>query len=247
MRGFMLSRDVLDKYGVDFSGVPSLRAARWIAVALALFGASGGCATIRITDTPRTADEEFLVTDAATRAVSQLSLDALRGRAVWVVSEFAFSTTQPFEQSFLTNEVREPDFGHAFLIGELRARLLQVGARLAQVREQADVILEVRTGALAVNRIDFLLGIPTVFFGGSSSAATLTNLSVATPELAFFKSTKQQGFGSVAVVAYWRTTGELLGISGPFVGRTFRNDYFIFGYALPPMGNVPPTQAGPAK
>ena len=200
-----------------------------------------GCATIRVTDPPRTADEEFLLTDAATKAVAQLSMDPLRGRIVWVLSDYAFSTTQPYDQTFFTNQIRSPSFEIAFLIGELRSRLLQAGARLAQNREQADVILEVRTGALAVNRIDFLLGVPATILPTNT---TTNSLNVATPELSLFKSTKQQGFGSVAFVAYWRNTGELLAVSGPFIGRTFRNDYFIFGYALPPEGNIPPTQVG---
>lgn len=224
-----------------------LRARLLSCALLAWFAWAGhGCATIRITDPARTADEEFLLTEAATRAVAKLSLDALRGRAVWVVSEYAFSTTQPYDQSFLTNQVRSPSFENAFLIGELRARLLKVGARLAQSRDQSDVILEVRTGALAINRIDFLLGVPALALGGVTSAS-VQNLAVATPDLAIYKSTKQDGFGSVAVVAYWRNTGEVLVNSGPFIGHTNRYDYFIFGYALQPVGDIPPTQIGGPK
>jgi hypothetical protein len=208
---------------------------------------AGGCATIRVTDPPRTADEEFLLTQAADQAVSQLSLDALRGRGVWVVSEYAFSTTQPYEQSFLTDQVRVPQFENAYLIAALRARLLQLGARLPPSRDQSDVILEVRTGALSINRIDFLLGL-SAFAVPSTGGSTSNALSfVSTSNLALFQNIKQQGFASVAVVAYWRNTGELLALSGPFIGRTFRYDYFILGYALPAVGNIPPTQAGSGK
>jgi hypothetical protein len=216
-----------------------------LALACLIFLASG-CATIRVTDPIRTADEEFLLTEAATRAVNQLSMDPLRGRLVWVVSEYAFSTTQPYDQSFLTNEVRSPTFENAFLIAELRARLLQAGVRLAPSRDQAEVVLEVRTGALSVNRIDFLLGIPATYIPGATATSGSASVPLALPELALFKSTRQQGFGSVAFVAYWKNSGELLAISGPFIGRTARTDYFIFGYALPPVGNIPPTQVGAA-
>lgn len=207
---------------------------------------AGGCATIRITDSPRTADEEFLLTEAATRAVSQLSLDALRGRSVYIVTEYAFATSRPFEDTFLTNQVLAPQFERAFLVGELRARLLKVGARLANARNEADVILELRTGALAINRIDFLLGIPAIAVAGTT-ASTLNNLAVATPNLALFQSTKQDGYGSIAIVAYWRNTGDVLVDSGPFIGHTHRYDYFIFGYALQPLGDIPPTQVGGVK
>jgi hypothetical protein len=207
---------------------------------------AGGCATIRITDPPRTADEEFLLTEAATRSVAKLSLDALRGRSVYVVSEYAFSTTRPFDESFLTNQVRSPTFENAFMIGQLRSRLLEVGARLAPSRDQSDVVLEVRTGALAVNRIDFLLGVPALALAGATSS-TLNNLAVATPDLAIYKNTQQDGFASIAVVGYWRNTGEVLVNSGPFIGHTHRYDYFIFGYALQPRGDIPPTQVGGTK
>ena len=65
--------------------------------------------------------------------------------------------------------------------------------------------------------------------------------------LALYQNINQKGFAAVAVVAYWRNTGELLNISGPFVGRTFRNDYLIFGYQLTPTGDIPPTLSGTTK
>lgn len=208
-----------------------------------------GCATIRVTDTPQTADQQFLLTEAANKAVSQLSLDAMRGRSVWVLTDYAFSTTQPYDQTFFTNQIQEPTFEAAYLIGELRARLLQAGARLAPTRDQAEVMLEVRTGALAINRVDFLLGLSAFsLLPGSSNSSSSTALGVATSSnLALFQSIKQNGFAAVAIVAYWRNTGELLAISGPFIGKTYRNDNLIFGYQLPPLGNIPPTESGPSK
>lgn len=207
----------------------------------------GGCATIRVTDTPQTADQQFLLTESATRAVAQLSMDPLRGRSVWVLTEYAFSTTQPYDQAFFTNQIRSPSFETAFMIGELRSKLLQAGARLAESREQAEVILEVRTGALAINRVDFLLGLSAIsVLPGSSNSSSSTALGVATSSnLALFQSIKQNGFASVAIVAYWRNTGELLAISGPFVGQTHRYDYLLFGYQLPAQGDIPPTQTNP--
>lgn len=203
---------------------------------------AGGCATIRVTDPPRTADEEFLLSEAARKCVAQLNVDPLRDRLVWVETEFVFSTTQPYDQSFLTNEVRSPRFENAYLVAELRARLLQSGVRLAQTKEQAQVVLEMRSGGLSINRTDFNLGVPAVYIPGSSNSS-FSSVVLSTPDLSLFKSIKQHGFGSIAFVAYWRDTGELLSVSGPFVGRTFRNDYFIFGFALPTIGNIPPTQS----
>jgi hypothetical protein len=209
----------------------------------------GGCATIRVTDSFETADQQFLLTEAARKAVAQLSLDPLRGRGVWVVSDYAFSTTQPFDQSFFTNEVRSPNFETSFMIGELRSRLLQSGARLVENRDKAEVVLEVHTGALAINRIDFLLGLSAFSIPGvnGSNGSTAIPAIATSTNLALYQNIQQKGFAAVSVVAYWRNTGELLNISGPFIGRTFRNDYLLLGYELPPNGNIPPTQTGPTR
>src|SRR2546423_5557341 len=76
-----------------------------------------GCATIRVTDPNRTATEEFLITQAAQRAIDQLSAVSLRDREVFV------------ETSTLT-AVPQPAQWDVYIIGEIRARLLMQGVRL---------------------------------------------------------------------------------------------------------------------
>src|SRR5215213_2913563 len=93
---------------------------------------SGGCATIRVTDPPRTATEQFLLTESARKAVSELSLEGLRDQLVWM-------------ETLYLSGLSQPSLEHTFLLGELRARLLREGVRLAPKREGATVILEVRS------------------------------------------------------------------------------------------------------
>lgn len=211
---------------------------------------AGGCTSIRIVDPPRTADLDFLLTGAAEQAVSQLSTDALRDRAVYVDTSWLIPTVQPTANFQLADELaRQPSLEHLFLIGELRAKLLKSGVRLVP-KNKAQVILEVRAGALSTNRLDYLLGlpaslIPTSALGGltgSSNTATSAGVTVNTPELSILKSTKQYGWASVAFVAYWADSGELLAVSGPFVGRTSREDFWIFGTGPKTIGNIPPAQ-----
>ena len=55
---------------------------------LCVAGGAGGCATIRVTDPPRSATEQFLMSQAVTSALAQLNVDALRDRKVWVADSF---------------------------------------------------------------------------------------------------------------------------------------------------------------
>ncbi len=202
----------------------------------------GGCATIRVTDPPRTASEEFLLSGAAQKAVDQLTVDALRDRLVWIETGYLISTTQPFDRSFLEGEVRQPSFEDVYLIAAMRAKLLSSGVRLAKRRDQAQIIVELRSGGLSIDRIEFLLGIPSTAVPTGYNS-TLSTVAVSTPELAILKTTKQHGFASVAYVAYWSDTGELLTASGPYVGRTIREDYWIFGTGPRTIGDIPPAQS----
>lgn len=190
---------------------------------------AGGCATIRVTDPPRSATEQFLLTGASVRAVDQLSADALRDRLVFVDT----STITPGSQS---QEV-------TFLVAEVRARLLESGVRLTNARDKAEVVLEVRSGGIGIDRLEFLLGIPAVYLGNATAAAGGPNIPASTPELAILKSTRQKAFASVAFVAYWASSGELIATSGPFVGRTIREDFWFFGAGPKTVGNIPPAEA----
>lgn len=186
----------------------------------------GGCATIRTTDPPRTATEQFLLSGAASKAVEQLSHEALRDRKVFL------------DTAFLGGGGQE----HTFLIGELRATLLLGGVRLVTKREEAQIIMEIRSGGLGIDRMEFLLGIPAIYVSQATADIQTGGLPLATPELAIIKNTKQRGYASVAYVAYWADNSEVLASSGPFIGRTYRDDWWFFGTGPRTVGNIPPAQ-----
>lgn len=189
-----------------------------------------GCATIRVTDPPRSATEQFLMSEATRKAVDQLSAQALRDRAVYVDTSYLISSAYPTPENL-------------FYVAELRNKLLVSGVRLAEKREAAQIVLEVRSGGIGIDRLEYLLGIPAVYLsGGTTEAATGTSTPIATPELAILKNTRQLGFASAAFVAYWADTGELVSSSGPFVGRTLREDWWIFGFGPRTIGDIPPTE-----
>jgi hypothetical protein len=190
----------------------------------------GGCATIRTTDPQHTATEQFLLSGAAQSAVDQVSADTLRDRIVYIDTTYLTTAWQT-----------APEL--SFLIGQFRAKLLEGGARLADKREAAQIVIELRSGGVGIDRLEFLLGIPSVGLSSLAGAAAAAQASaLITPELAILKSTRQYSFASVAFVAYWADTGELLTSSGPFVGKRYREDWWIFGTGPRTVGDIPPTE-----
>jgi hypothetical protein len=204
---------------------------RWLlglAAMLVMLQMGGGCASIRITDPPRTATEQFLLSEAARLAIDQISAQGLTGATLRDRRVFLDST-------YFTQTAGE----HAFFLGELRAKMFMSGVRLTNKRDEAEIIVEVRSGGLGIDRLDFLLGLPSIY------APWLTengDVPVAIPELAIVKNTRQRGFASVAFVAYWADTGEVFASSGPFIGRTMREDWWFFGTGPKTLGNIPTTE-----
>ena len=201
----------------------------WPALLLGLICSTlSSCATIRVTDPPRSATEQFLMSEATRKAVEQLSAEALRDREVFVDTSYVISSAYPTPENL-------------FYIGEIRNKLLLGGVRLVDKREKAKIILEVRTGGIGNDRLEFLIGIPALYISGYLSQ-TPSNTPIVTPDFAIVKQTKQMGFASAAFVAYWADTGELVASSGPFVGRTLREDWWFFGFGPRTISDIPPGQ-----
>jgi hypothetical protein len=186
-----------------------------------------GCSTLRTTDPPRTATEQFLQNEATRRSIEQLSAAPLRDRIVYVDTSYVVRKDYP-ETEYL------------FLVSELRARLLEAGARLTMDQAKAQVIVEVRVIGVGIDRLDTLIGLPAVALNSASNAST--SVPVLTPELAIVKRLRQHGYSSVAYVAYWKEGGELLSRSGPFLGKTEREDFWILGFGPRTVGDIAPAK-----
>jgi hypothetical protein len=208
---------------------------------LQLLASAGGCATIRVTDPTRSATEQFLMSQAVSRALEQLNFDALRDRKVWLETGYFTGA----EQVIVNGEIRQRLFTspeQAFAAAELRERLLLGGARIVAERKLADVIVEMRSGGIGIDRLENLIGVPASVFGGAVEGAATATVPVTIPEIALYKNTRQRGFASVSFVAYRADTGEYLTSSGPYVGRTIRDDFWLFGAGPRTVGNVPTTE-----
>lgn len=195
----------------------------WLLAAIALFaglGGLGGCATVRVTDPPRTATEQFLLSGAGARAVAQLDFGPMQGRKVFVDTQYFAAAEQPF------------------VLGELRARLLLAGVHLVPLREESEVVMEVRSSGVGIDREDLLIGLPAMVLTSDNTGSI--SIPFTTPEIALLKNIEQWGIASVAYVAYWTATGEALGSSGPYVGWTTRDDWWYFGFGPETKGNIPP-------
>jgi hypothetical protein len=155
-----------------------------------------GCTTTRETDPQRTATEQLLISTAADRAAAAITLDLGPGRK-------CFLDATNFE-----------GLDGKYSVAAIRSSLLKKGTRFVPDQKQADTIIEIRSGALSIDKRSSLVGIPSV-----DLPIPLTQ-AFSTPEIAIYKSEEQEGVAKFAATAYDSKDGKFLGESTPPLARS---------------------------
>lgn len=182
-----------------------MRPAAALACALAAALALAGCTEVRRTAPERAAGEQLLLSTAADEAADKLDFAFAADRAVYL-------RTTHFES-----------YDKSYAIGRIREALLRQGARLVDSRDGAELIVEIRSGALSTTRESLLLGIPAL------EVPVPTTESVALPEIALFKKADRTGIAKFAAVAMTADEGRMVAASGPVYGLSWLDRGSIAG------------------
>ncbi len=184
-----------------------------LAISALLLLANPGCVgNIRETTSPRTATEMLLVSTAAARAVWRYDAAPLAGRRVYV----DLSNFESIDKGFVSSALRDHLSGAgAILVDEIEP---------AGELPGADVVVEVRNGALGIYDGDFTLGIPQL-------PVTVPGLTTAlvTPSLYIFRRDTAQGWAKFNIWAYDPKTRRYLSRSDELWGQSYYNQWFWFG------------------
>ncbi len=185
-----------------------LRAARTLLLALgcALWF---GCGTTKWSDSPRTATEQLLVSDAVDRAISEIDFSALADKNVYLDTRFIITA---LDQNYV--------------ISTLRQHMLASGCIIRDKPDEATYVVEVRTGSLGTNRQDLLFGVPATSL---PTVGLLPMGSASIPEIALVKRTNQQGVCKIAVFAYDRMSGRPVWQSGNRKLSSKAKDFWVMG------------------
>jgi hypothetical protein len=179
-----------------------------MSVALLAIVASG-CTQVRETEPAQTATEQLLFSTAVDRVCDALAIQLPVGSKVYVDAGYV------------------DDTGSKYLLATLRDRILRKGGKLVTEREKADLVFEPRVGALSVDRKKFLVGIP-----GFTIPIPLAG-PFPFPELALYRSDRQQGVVKLALTSYDAASGSLHQSLDPAYAFSQRTDWtvlFFFGW-----------------
>ena len=149
-----------------------------VATALLAAFVISGCGSMRETLPARSAMEQLVISTSADRAVDSVPAQELDGKKVFVDASNLEATDK------------------AYVIQCMRDLVLDSNGVLVKAREDADLALEVASGALSLNKRDYLFGLPAIPLpipGGGESWQF--------PEIPLFKAIFYRGKAKLRVSA----------------------------------------------
>jgi hypothetical protein len=172
------------------------RGALVLSLTVALMGLAA-CATAVQTRPGRTATEQLLVAHAAERAASDFRIEAPEGSLVFLDTVNFTGEWAPYAAS------------------ALRQRILNSGLRLSPGRAEADLIVEVRMGALSIDQMSRVLGVPALTLPTGNNYSTFS-----VPELSLYSQAERSGVAEFSIFAYEARTGVAVPVIHRISGQT---------------------------
>lgn len=172
---------------------------------------SCGCSTMKRSDTARTGREQLLISNAIDQSLSKCDFAAFQGAKVFIDEKYLDSVDK------------------GYIVGSLRHRLMLNGAALATKPEDADVVIEMRSGGVGTDNSDAYVGIPEIVLPGM----------LTLPEVRFWQKSKQSALAKIGILAYDTKNREMLGAGGVSAALSNDTNTFFMG-----MG---PYQSGTAR
>lgn len=180
----------------------------WSLVIVGL-GAAAGCGTTNWSDTPRTATEQLLISDAIDRAVSRIDFCALAGKQVYL-------DATPIQRAT----------DASYLVSTLRQHMLASGCILRDERDKADYVVEIRAGAVGTDRSELLFGVPATKI---PQVVPVPGVPSSIPEFKLATRTEQRAVAKIALFAYNRHTGRPVWQSGIIPVESKAKDLWVLG------------------
>lgn len=184
--------------------------ARLVWLALFLLLVAVGCSSTKTTNTARTAREQLLISNAIDHSLSKVDFAAFQGAKLFIDDKYLECVDK------------------GYVVGSLRHRAMINGAALVSKADDADVVLELRSGVVGTDSADSFVGTPEIVLPGM----------LTLPEVRLIARNNQSAMAKLGIVAYNPKTHELLGAGGVSSSLSRDNNWFVLGVGPYQNGEV---------
>jgi len=166
-----------------------------------VLGLAAGCTSTKTTNTARTGTEQLLISNAIDQSLSKIDYTPMAGKKILI------------EEKYLDGVDK------AYVASTVRHHVLQAGGALAAKPEEADVILEIRSGGIGTDTSDSYLGVPGISLPGM----------LTLPDVKLVTRTRQSAYAKLGLVAIDGKSREVLGDGGTSLAMSDDNNWYVMG------------------
>ncbi len=170
-------------------------------ITIGLLVQAAGCSTVATSNTPRTAKEQMLLSNAVDQSLDKVDFTPLYGQQVFVDDKYLDCTDK------------------GYVMGSLRHRIMRAGGTLAATADAADVIMEVRSGGVGTDLSDAFVGIPAITLPGM----------LTLPEIRMMQRKTQNGYAKLGLVLFDAKSKSVLGDGGMSMAQSEDSNWFVLG------------------
>ena len=169
-----------------------------------------GCATARQTNSARSAVEQLLISNAVDQSLDKVDFKPFANASVYL------------EEKYVDCQDKN------YVVSSVRHRMLAQGARIVDKAEDADIVVEMRTGAVGTDMSESFLGSPEIVLPGMMTI----------PEVKVLTNNKQTATAKIGLVAYDYRKKSVLGSGGMTTAVADDSRWTLFGVGLPKSGTI---------
>ena len=169
--------------------------------ALLLAAVCCGCTNMKTTNTARSSTEQMLVSNAVDQSLDKIDFRPFAGHAVFLDEKYVECVDK------------------AYLVGSIRHRLLHVGCKLVDKAEDAQIVLEPRSGSVGTTNSETYVGIPEITLPGM----------LTLPEVRLATRSQQVGVAKIGIAAYDAKARTALGDGGTSLAKSDDTNVSVFG------------------
>jgi hypothetical protein len=169
-----------------------------------------GCTSMKKSDTARTGKEQLLISNAVDQSLSRINFEPFQGRNVYIEDKYLDCVDK------------------GYIASSIRHRVSRAGGTLVAKVDDADIVLEPRSGGVGTDNSDSYLGIPEIVLPGM----------LTLPEVKLISRSNQTAVAKIGMAAYDARSMTLLGDGGSSLSQSTDNNWFVLGVGPYQDGSV---------
>jgi len=169
-----------------------------------------GCTSTKQSNTARTATEQLLISNAVDQSLNKIDFTPLAGSSVFVEEKYLDCVDK------------------GYILGSIRHKLMQAHATVAAKAEEANAIMEVRSGGVGTDVASSFLGIPGFTMPGMLSV----------PDIKIVNRDSQKAVAKIGLVVYDVKSKTELGDGGVSLAKSDENNTYVMGFGPHQSGTL---------